>query len=63
MPDTRAASRAIDIALEMVLEARAEERERCAKICDDLARENRVTRKGEGASLCADRIRKSGDHG
>lgn len=43
--------------------SRAAERERCAKICDDLARENRVTRKGEGASLCADRIRKSADLG
>jgi hypothetical protein len=34
-----------------------QERERCAKICDDLAHENRLTRKGEGASLCAARIR------
>lgn len=34
MVDTRAASRAIDIALEMVLEARQEERERCAKLCE-----------------------------
>lgn len=32
--DNRAASRAIDIALEMVLEARAEERERCAKVAE-----------------------------
>lgn len=34
MPDNRAARRAIDIALEMVLEAREEERERCARIAE-----------------------------
>jgi len=37
-----------------------QERERCAKICDDLAHKNRLTRKGEGASLCAARIRANG---
>jgi hypothetical protein len=42
-----------------IAKAVAAERERCAKVCDDIAHENRVTRKGEGASLCANRIRGS----
>lgn len=44
----------------LVTDAIAAERERCAKICDDIARSNRTTRKGEGAELCAHRIRSGG---
>ena len=44
----------------LIAEHVAAERERCAEICDELARENRTTRKGEGAELCAARIRSHG---
>lgn len=42
---------------ELVKRAAMIERERCAQICDDMARSHRTTRKGEGAALCASAIR------
>ena len=35
----------------------AAERERCAAICDEYAHTHTTTRKGEGAEICAARIR------
>lgn len=39
--------------------ARDAERERCALICSEYARDHSTTRKGEGASVCANLIRQS----